>query len=190
MDKSQAQGIVERHLDSMVRMLGLGHWEVMVTYDLDVATDSAHAIAGRCHPDGDYNQAWIEIDPSRFDDEAALLRLLRHELFHVVLSPFNLFDEVVGAMLQKDRRLAPAADRVWTHAAEKAVINLERMYHALTTQQKGQRMSVKKVGKGYENVSKTGQKMSKKPLPKADAEAQLRAIEANKAKGAKASKKK
>lgn len=44
-------------------------------------------------------------------------------------------------------------------------------------------MSVKKVKGGFENVSKSGKKFSKKPLSKADAEAQLRAIEWAKNKG-------
>lgn len=41
-------------------------------------------------------------------------------------------------------------------------------------------MSVEKVGKGYKVVSESGKAFSQKPLSKAKAEAQLRAIEASK----------
>ena len=41
-------------------------------------------------------------------------------------------------------------------------------------------MTVKKSGKGYKVVSEGGHAFSKKPLSKAKAQAQLRAIEAHK----------
>lgn len=46
-------------------------------------------------------------------------------------------------------------------------------------------MTVKKSGKGYKVVSPSGHAFSKKPQTKAKAQAQLRAIEANKHRGGK-----
>jgi hypothetical protein len=59
--------------------------------------------------------------------------VLRHELFHVVLSPYDLYERAVanaGLTDDMDRVLG----RVWTHVMEKAVINLERAFHGLTAE--------------------------------------------------------
>jgi hypothetical protein len=126
MDKSQVRAVVERELKPLIDRLGLGHWDIKVEYG-PIGGDRS----GQCSRASDYEQATISFDPEKIEDEADVLKTLRHELFHIIHSPFDLYSCAVdNAGLGKP--MDDVLDRIWRHACEKTVINIERMYNCLT----------------------------------------------------------
>jgi hypothetical protein len=126
-DRSRVKEIVDREIEPLMARLGLDRWSVEVKYG-PIGDDQS----GRCSRLYDYERATIEFDPEKIEDEADVLKTLRHELFHVVHSPFDLYSCAVdNAGLGKT--MDDVLDRVWRHACEKTVINLERLYQGLTS---------------------------------------------------------
>jgi hypothetical protein len=126
MDRSAVGAIVERELKPLQEKLGLCHWDIEVECGPIQGGGN-----GQCSRSADYDRATIELDPEQLDDEAHVLKVLRHELFHIVHSPFDLYSCAVdNAGLGKT--MDDVLDRIWRHACEKTVINLERMYNGFT----------------------------------------------------------
>lgn len=129
MDRSEVQRIVEREIGPLKRKLGIEFWKIGLHYNLRGEGD--HCTRAQCTTLVAYNRARIEFDPDAFDDEEAVLDALRHELFHVVLAPFDLVANSLRDVLDDDLRTVFQSIR--DHAVEKAVVNLERMYLGLTS---------------------------------------------------------
>lgn len=126
MDESAVRAIVERDLAKLARACGVPHWRIRVRYEADDGDDGA---TGQCTRLLDYERAFIRLDPAKLGDEEEVVEVLRHELFHIVIAPFDLlstFSEsgLSGADLEK-------AERVFRHAMECSVRNLERMWFGL-----------------------------------------------------------
>jgi hypothetical protein len=131
MDRSAVRAIVEREIGPLKARLGISHWSVAVAFDL--REPSGHfSTRGECNFHVDYDKATICFDPDQLDDEAEVLHVLRHELFHIIISPFSIFMNSVRPFLNTDPVKFDMADSVFTHAMERAVINLERMFEGLT----------------------------------------------------------
>lgn len=129
MDLSAVKAIVERDADALLRAFGVPHWTVTIEYGpIDGADDDCHA-QGQCHRLLDYESATISLDPAALDDEEHVLKVLRHEIAHIVLAPFDLMR---GLMLigldgvEHEKTLT-----IVNHATECAVKNLSRMWHGL-----------------------------------------------------------
>jgi hypothetical protein len=122
MDRSEVKRIIEANLEPLMEAFGVPHWTIKV--DLDIEGDAR----GRCTRKLDYNQAYIEIDFDRCEDADDLLHVLRHELCHVVVSPFDLYMEAAREALRDDPSALNILDRVWDHACEKSIINLGRLW--------------------------------------------------------------
>lgn len=131
MDRSAVKAIVEREIEGLQLRLGIPHWRIVVDYDLR-RSNEGYTTQGECGWRVDYNKASISLDPDAFDDERETLEVLRHELFHLLLSPFTVFLNTIKPLLRNDRSRSDMAENVWTYASEQAVINLERMYRGLT----------------------------------------------------------
>lgn len=127
MERSEVRAIVEREIDCLKERLGIPHWRIKLGYDLRDGD-----ACGQCIRHVDYDQAFIDFDPGGLDDEQHVLKVLRHELFHVVLVPFDIVFNALRPVLDKDATLAGAIDSIREHATEQAVINLERMWQGLT----------------------------------------------------------
>jgi hypothetical protein len=132
LDRSAVKAVVDRDIGGLLRDLGIGHWHIRIAYT--PAQTSADGIdsKGECTRLVDYNSAAITLNPEAFDDEAEVVKTLRHELFHVVLSPFDVAWNAVKKALDEESVLFGVVQSVWTHATEKAAINLERMHHGLS----------------------------------------------------------
>jgi hypothetical protein len=131
-DKSQVKLIVDAALDPLMRRLGLERWEVQVSYASEAVDDAGCLTRGECTRLVDYSSAHIRLNPEAFDEPDAVLRTLRHELFHIVLSPFDLYTSMVAEALTMPIVTAMLG-RTREHACEQAVINLERMFAGLST---------------------------------------------------------
>jgi hypothetical protein len=132
MDHSEAEAIVRREVKPMLELLGVGHWQVTVHFAaLDL--DPRFGTRARVFTYPAYDKAVIEMDPPAFRDEADLIESLRHEVFHILLAPFDVLMETLGPALKHDDVLAETLQSVRQHACEQAVINLERLYDNLTS---------------------------------------------------------
>lgn len=131
MDRSEVQKVVDREMPGLMERFGIRHWKVTVTYG-PIGDDGVCRLQGRCTRHVDYNRAHVELDPEEHDDEADLLGTLRHELYHVVLSPFDLYSQAADVLTPKASAEESMLERVWRHAVEQAAINLERLFLGLT----------------------------------------------------------
>jgi hypothetical protein len=130
METSEVREVVEREMPGLLRRLGLGRWKVRVSY-AHRAPEDGTVQRGECTRLVDYDDACITLNPGAFDDEAGVLVTLRHELFHIVLAPFDLFMATAERLVETPSPAADVLDRIWGHAVERAVIALERMYSGL-----------------------------------------------------------
>lgn len=89
--------------------------------------------AATCELSLPYRRATIRIDPQQCADEAEALRLLRHELLHVVIGEFDHAGNVALALgdVRDDTPEANAWDHAWTLAEERTVNNLENVLDTL-----------------------------------------------------------
>jgi hypothetical protein len=131
MDRSAVKRVVDENIEPMMARLGIGHWHVVVSYDLR-ADNGMCRTKGQCTRAIDYNKAHIELDPEECDDEADVLKTLRHELFHIVASPFDLYVQAADQCTKEDSPEEAILNRVFDHAVEKVMINMERMFNGLT----------------------------------------------------------
>lgn len=117
MDASEVKRIVDERIEPMMRAVGIPHWRITVEYEpLD------EGVAASCNlNDADYWRALITIDPMKVDNEAELVRFLRHELLHVLAAPFQLYRQVAQGGLGGD-----GEERLFRHAMEQHVTWLER----------------------------------------------------------------
>jgi hypothetical protein len=132
MDRSEAKSIVDREIAGLQEKFGVPHWSLVISFG-PLGDNGVARIKGRCTRQVDYNRAHIELDPEELDDEADVLKTLRHELFHVVLAPFDLYSQAADALAPRDSPAESMLDRLWTHALEQAVIALERLHAGLTS---------------------------------------------------------
>lgn len=133
MDSSACKFIVEYHLGPLTEQFGIAHWRITVSYRPADVDDDGRLHRGHCDRMVDYNQAHITLNPEAFETEEEVLKTLRHELFHIVESPYNILWNVIVEAVQGDKVKLDMLESVRTHASEKTIINLERMYHGLTT---------------------------------------------------------
>ncbi len=131
MKRSDIDAILAEHLPRLSAALGLHRWEITVGYEDADPDGDGHLQRGECTRLVDYESAHISLNPSALADQDAVLATLRHELFHVVLAPFDLYQ----AAVERAGLQAPVTDligRVWDHAVERSVAALERMWQGLT----------------------------------------------------------
>ena len=113
--------------------LGLHQWEISVGYAAEPADDDGSLKRGECTRLIDYHSAHISLNPDAFADDAAVLVTLRHELFHIVLAPFDLYTSAVDR-IELPEVAVELLDRVRDHAIERAVAGLERMWVGLSAE--------------------------------------------------------
>jgi hypothetical protein len=122
LDLSECKRIVERHILPLKDAFGLRYWTITVTYR------PRRKSKGKCNGDASYEQATINLDPDRFEDgdEDDVLSVLRHELFHVVISPINLVRHL--ALLGIEGREYDRMLVTLNYAGEQTIRNLERLW--------------------------------------------------------------
>ena len=131
MDRSAVKAVVDHEIESLMLRLGIPHWHVVVRYKTE-SDDGDFVVRGRCDRRAEYNSASLTLNPESLDGAEEVLATLRHELLHIVLAPFDMYQEAVGPLLDGDRAKHEVFDVVFRHCVEKAVINLNRMYLGLT----------------------------------------------------------
>ena len=130
MKTSIVKEIVEREIEPLKEKLGIKFWKIKVSYNLR-SNSGFSADVGHCTRLVDYDQAYIQLDPSGLKNEEHVIEILLHELFHIVLSPLDILCNSLHELFKDDEKLKGVMESIRVHSIEKAVINLERMYHNL-----------------------------------------------------------
>jgi hypothetical protein len=131
LDRSTVERIVGREIEPLKARLGLDHWSIQCSFASAPVDDDGHLLRGECTRLVDYHSAHIVFNPEAFSTEEGVLETLRHELFHCVLAPWDLYTSAV-ARANLTEVEASILDRVREHATEHTVIGLERMFEGLT----------------------------------------------------------
>lgn len=184
MDRSAVKAIVDREIEGLKSLLGIEGWKIRVGYHAEDSDGDGHLRRGECTRMVDYGAAYITINPEAFEAESEVVETLRHELFHVVLAPFDLYWSAVERMDSDDRGDVRAVlSRVWDHSCERAVANLDKMFSRLSepTMTDSRSPSGKRAAKETGPVTVTGpgkrppsaetkpMAKTKAPAPKKDA---------------------
>lgn len=129
MSPMQVRKIIQKEKDNLIKLLALEHWDIKFEYDLDDLD-----IYGECHKQYDYKRATIRFNPKMFEERAAVVKTLRHELFHIVLAPFDLYMESIDELLIDGTDKAHILGKIWTHAHEQGVLALELIWQQMTNE--------------------------------------------------------
>jgi hypothetical protein len=128
-DRSAVKVLYEAHILALMKAVGIPHWEIGIRMDLDDRdADAGFSSQGKCTYNVDYNRATINVQPDELANADQALEVLRHELYHCVLSPFELVKQVAVELLDDDHQAIAALSRVYQHACEQGVVNLGRMW--------------------------------------------------------------
>ena len=127
MDKSEVKKLVSKALDPLSRGLAVGHWQIVCHLAHDKSNDDTGA---SIEMKPEYEHAEITVDFDNCETPQRVLRYLRHELIHVLLSEFDLFPEIVLCELTEEQRAK--YQKLWSHVTEKAVVRVEKIFDHAT----------------------------------------------------------
>lgn len=133
MERKDAKKIIDRELVPLMERLGIPHWKVVITLGPIEQRPECSNIIGWCVRYPDYNQAEITINFDDIEDETMLMRTLVHELFHIVISPFDVYRDTITQHIEPDSHEGRSECRLFTYVVEQTIINLERMYRGLSS---------------------------------------------------------
>lgn len=127
MDKSAVEAIVQAHLPGYIEAMGLQGLRIEVSYGR--IEDAGATVLTEIN----YEKATIQIDPAHADhaDEAGVLNSLRHELFHIIVAPFDAWEWQIDADYKRDTPEHRRARDIFIHACERTVLNLERLWRGV-----------------------------------------------------------
>jgi hypothetical protein len=123
MTVADAKALVESWLPDLIDALALGHWKITVAYDKPPEANWQAA----CSRHVSYNVAEIELDAESYLDPAKLFFDLRHELLHVVVSPFDVYTHYVAGFSVNNPTIAAQDEFLRRYATEQAILNLEKI---------------------------------------------------------------
>jgi hypothetical protein len=136
MDKSEVKKWVDENIEPMMRLMGIPHWRIDVSYTSipDTAADIIVGMDIKTRPQ--YEKAYIRINYSEYESVEDLERDLKHEMMHIMHSPYELAWDLVETILTVEQ--AQAVGKIWRSCEEMTVRNLERMHHGHTQAMKGE----------------------------------------------------
>lgn len=123
MDKSAALAYLGQHLKSLADFLCVNHWRFTLRCEPLEGDVYARVIV-----DVDYDRATILVDHEKHDTDQELLDSLAHELFHVVVAPFEIYVKVATSHIPAGTPSENVEARIRTHCGEQLVRNLERIW--------------------------------------------------------------
>jgi hypothetical protein len=127
MKRSEAKRIVGENIEWLRWSMNLQDWKIKVFYrELGDGDDKARTVTlGQCSANVYYRWADIFINHKAHDSEEQLLDTLRHELFHVLHSEFDVYIDQVSELVSDETK--PTLRISHKLAIERLVGNLERM---------------------------------------------------------------
>lgn len=94
MDSAALSKVIKKHHKRLVKQLGLSDWGISFAVE---RIDGEPAGQSTVH--SAYRHARLVLDPEKITDEEDALRVLRHELIHVLVWPWPAWGEVVLELL-------------------------------------------------------------------------------------------
>jgi hypothetical protein len=134
MDRSELKAIVDAHVDSLIAALGLSDWRLVIEYDRCPSGGPGEAVRylsrqrARIYLDHDEMSGSGVVAAGSPEDYA--LEILRHELFHVLLAPFDTLHDAMTAGME-DSREKQCLNLLFDEAQEAGVRAIERMWPGL-----------------------------------------------------------
>lgn len=124
LELSQVRSVVEANIKRLSYQCQVNDWWLYTKYVQDSEVDwMAQVDLGLA----DYRKATITFNVLNLDTEEAVVRALRHELLHILLAPFEIYDDVMHQYVYDEDKAVKVRSRMRTHALELIVGNLERM---------------------------------------------------------------
>lgn len=129
MKTSEARELVENNMPDLMRAMGISAWRVDVSYgDLNSEERDGFNRQMTSNMQPRYEHAVLKIDPGSMDTATYFLHCLRHELIHIMLSPFWSYDDDVRQMMPPlDSMNIRALDQFYHDRYEALVLRVERM---------------------------------------------------------------
>lgn len=125
MDKSKLRQIVQAKVEKLRWALQLQDWKLDVEYCHIGDRDDDESIVGNCTPRLGYRCATIKLDPEHIHEDEDVIEILRHELLHLIHADLTLLMDAIEPHIQRDG--FKTIQRIYWHAIEKIVGNIERM---------------------------------------------------------------
>lgn len=120
MTAGDVQAAVDAWLPRLKTALAIEDWAVEAVYGPTGCESPA-----KCEFELDYLRATITLDPDGFARPGEVAKALRHELLHLVVSPYELLYELAAAYLPNGSAERRGLRRLNTHACERVVRHLE-----------------------------------------------------------------
>ena len=128
MDHSKAKAWVEENIEIMKKEMGLPHWSLDIVYEHICTPDNTgeSTAVGLCVSHVEYERATITVDPEIIHDFDRLETILRHELAHIVHSPYAMLWDAIEPYLDS-AALLESLTSIRKKCEELTVKNIERL---------------------------------------------------------------
>lgn len=128
LDRKAAEKYLEKN-DIVSRLrwtLNLQDWTIHIVWGHIPSSHGEHSVvAGNCNADPNYREATICLNNEVIEDKEKLLFVLRHEMLHIMISPFHLFHRQAGECMGE--HAVEALRHAYTLGMELTIGNIERM---------------------------------------------------------------
>lgn len=122
MRKSEASRLASKEIARLQKEMALDRWEV----DLTVGRCSVEGAVGESTVLGEYERVNITVDHLKCDGADELLEVVRHEMIHALLHPFNDFFDQIHPYFDDEKATQKIVERLFDKAIERAVLAVER----------------------------------------------------------------
>jgi hypothetical protein len=127
MNESDVKHWVDNNIDRLMSMFGIPHWRIAVAYRPGSFEDEFVELM-RVSTRPEYERSMITINFYQIQDFEELESTLKHELMHILHSPFYSVHDLIENGLGDDHPLLAVIDEAFRQAGEMTVRNLERMH--------------------------------------------------------------
>lgn len=122
MNQKQIRKWIDKYAWGIVKDYGLERWDITINVCSSPENDTCKA---ECCPNAPYYSATINIYIEMAEDVLDLEESLRHELEHLIISPYQLVRELVDVNIPK--RLKSTFDTMFVNCEEMARSNIGKL---------------------------------------------------------------
>jgi len=123
MDKTIAEAIIKQEFPRYQKLFHLQDWTI--TFKYRWIDDEDDLTFGNCVAEPGYKTATIAINHDLLDNKEELLKVMRHEMIHILHSSFDIYRDAIEKLLGKSE--FEALDTVYSYCSEEAVMFIENI---------------------------------------------------------------